>query len=232
MNGSTDARSSVLESIAGHLDELLRGHPLRVGVDGVCGSGKSTFTRELVTLLAARDRPVVLVDSDGFHHVRAHRYRQGRDSARGYYEDGYDFGALADRVLRPLGPGGSGEYAVTVHDLATDRVIDDQIATAPPDALVLFDATFIQRDDLRDLWDVVIYLHTDEDVAIARGVARDSAALGGEGAARSAYESRYMAACRIYLEEQRPRERATIVIDNTDPRRPTVERLPLNGRQS
>ena len=31
-------------------------------------------------------RPVVRLDSDGFHHIREHRYRQGRDSARGYYE--------------------------------------------------------------------------------------------------------------------------------------------------
>lgn len=183
------------------------------------------FARGLAAAVAEPGRPVVLIDSDGFHHVRERRYRQGRDSARGYYDDGYDFDSLAERVLRPLGPGGNGIYAVTVHDLASDAVVDDHTATAPTDAVVIFDATFIQRDDLRSLWDEVIYLDVDEGAAMARGVARDRAAMGGPEAAREAYDSRYMAACRIYLGEQDPRARASIVVDNTDTNDPIVERL-------
>jgi uridine kinase len=38
-----------------------------------------------------------------------------------------------------------------------------------------------------------------------------------------------MAACRIYLEERDPRRRASIVVDNTDPGRPLVERLPARA---
>ena len=193
-------------------------------IDGSCGAGKSWFARDLAAAVTEQGRPVVHIDSDGFHHVRDRRYRQGRDSARGYYEDAYDFDSLVERVLRPLGAGGTGIYAVKVHDLASDAVVDDPTATAPRDAVVIFDATFIQRDGLRSLWDEVIYLHADEDAAMARGVARDSAAMGGHDAARAAYESRYMAACRIYLDEQAPRARASIVIDNTDPDEPSVQR--------
>ena len=72
----------------------------------------------------------------------------------------------------------------------------------------------------------VVYLHAAERAAVPRGVARDAVALGGVDAARDAYEARNMAACRIYLHERRPRDRATIVVDNTDPVRPVLERTP------
>ncbi|QBX54937.1 uridine kinase [Nocardioides seonyuensis] len=202
------------------------GAPLRVGVDGICGAGKSTFTRALVKEVESSGRPAIHVDSDGFHHVRDRRRRNTVDQARGYYEDAYDFDALAELVLRPLGPGGSRRYARRVHDLVTDAVITDDTATAPPDAVVLFDATFLQQPRLEGLWDLVIYLHSDEEAAVERGVDRDADALGGRESARAAYDARYMAACRIYLAERQPRERASMVVDNSDPRAPVMVRLP------
>ena len=47
------------------------GHPLRVGIDGICGAGKSTFARELQAVLSEAGRPVVLVDSDGVRKLAA-----------------------------------------------------------------------------------------------------------------------------------------------------------------
>ncbi|GAA0265855.1 uridine kinase [Cryptosporangium japonicum] len=219
-------RRAVLTSIAAYLATRRPGHPLRVGIDGICGVGKSTFARELYSALAETARPVVLVDSDGFHHVRERRYRQGRDSARGYYEDAYDFDALVANVLVPLGPGGSREYARRVHDMASDEVVVGDTATCPADAVVLFDATFLQRNGLREYWDEVVYLHADVETATRRGVARDAGRLGGPENARAAFERRYAAACRIYLDEQRPRERASIVVGHDDPMVPLLERMP------
>lgn len=214
-------RPDVIDGVARLLGERDPGHPLRVGIDGVCGAGKSTFAEELAARIPAHGRPAILVDSDGFHHVRAIRYRQGRASARGYYEDAYDFDSLRDHVLTPLGPGGSREYAIRVHDLATDDVIRE-FAIAPADAIVIFAATFLQRDGLRDLWDEVVYLDASIERAEQRGIERDAEQLGGRDAAREAYASRYTAACRIYLAEQDPRGRASIVVGHDDPLRPSL----------
>ncbi|WP_230206445.1 nucleoside/nucleotide kinase family protein [Microbacterium gorillae] len=213
--------TELTERVASALSGRDPGHPLRVGIDGVCGAGKSTFARVLADVLTRGPRPVIRIDSDGFHNVRAVRYRQGRESAGGYYEDAYDFDSLRRLTLEPLGPGGSGRYAHHVHDLHTDEV-DPRWADAAPDAIVIFDATFLQRDDLRELWDEVIYLDVAREQAVKRGVKRDSVLLGGAEAARAAYEVRYMAACDIYRAEQAPRERATIVVDNTDVARPVL----------
>ena len=216
-------RAALLARLADRLASRDAGHPLRVGIDGVCGSGKTTFARDLAEALTASGRTAIDIDSDGFHHVRAVRYRQGRESARGYYEDAYDLDSLRELVLRPLGPDGSLRYADHVHDLATD-VVAPRLATAPVDAIVLFGATFLQRGDLRDEWDEVIWLDVPEEIATARGVARDAAALGGEDAAGEAYASRYMAACRLYVAEEEPRVRASIVVDHTDPAAPEITR--------
>jgi uridine kinase len=218
-------RAQLLDELAGHLLARDPGHPLRVGIDGWCGAGKTTFRRALADRLRTEARPVVELDSDGFHHMREIRYRQGRGSARGYYEDAYDFSALERLVLRPLGPGGDRHIAAKVHDLATDQV-DVIEATVDPDAVVLFDCTFIQRGTLRDLWDELIYLDVQVSVARARGIARDAPALGGFDAAADAYDMRYLAACRIYRDEEDPSTRASILIDNTVPDYPRLVRGP------
>lgn len=78
---------------------------------------------------------------------------------------------------------------------------------------------------LREHWDEVIYLDVAIERAQARGIARDADGLGGPDAAAMAYETRYMAACNIYLAEQNPRERASIVIEHDDPENPRVVRV-------
>lgn len=218
-------RAELLDVLAGDLAGRRLGHPLRVGVDGVCGVGKSRFARDLVAALEGAGRPARLVDSDGFHHVARVR-RAGDDPARGYYENAYDFGRLVSDVLVPLGPGGDRRYATRVHDLATDEVVDDAWEVAEPDAVVVFDCTFLQRGDLRRLWDVVVFLDADPHVARSRGIARDQEALGGPEAAATAYDERYFAACLTYLAEEDPRARADVVVGHDDPQRPHLVRGP------
>ena len=57
--------------------------------------------------------------------ARGRRYRRGRESARGYYEDAYAFEVLARDVLEPLGEGGDCRYRHRLRDLYTDQEIED-----------------------------------------------------------------------------------------------------------
>ena len=192
------------------------GHPLRVAIDGVTASGKSTCARWLVHAVAAQGRPAIHVTMDGFHHRRAHRYRQGRTSALGYYRDAYDFDALAANVLIPLGLNGSHEIRRRIIDLATDEPVDDPLELVPADAIVVVDGTFLHRPPLPDYWDYTVFVDTPMHIARARGMVRDADALGGADAAGLAFDQRYHAACRIYLDEVEPRARATRVLPSID----------------
>ncbi|BBH67745.1 uridine kinase [Actinoplanes sp. OR16] len=96
------------------------GDCLRVAVDGPDGSGKTTFADELAAAVRALGRPVVRVSLDDFHHVRAVRYRQGRESPEGFWRDSYDYQRFRDGVLDPFAPGGTRRYRPLAHDLGTD----------------------------------------------------------------------------------------------------------------
>jgi uridine kinase len=161
---------------------------------------------------------------DGFHHPRAHRHRQGRDSAAGYYADAYDFAAFAGTVLDPLGPGGDRRYRERIIDLASDTAVDEQPVTAPEDAMLVVDGSFLQRD-LAGRWDEVVFVDTALEAARGRGTRRDAAAFGGVEHAERAYEQRYHAASRRYLTEVDPRSSATIVVGNDDVTRPVLHRI-------
>jgi uridine kinase len=223
-------RAQVIEQV---VDQLLAQHagdrPRRIGVDGITAAGKSTWARELSDAVHARGRVALHLSTDDFHHPRAIRHRQGRTSAAGYYADAYDFAALIEHVLRPLGPGGDRRIRTRVHDLETDQPIDTQPVTVPAEALVIVDGTFLQRPDLAELWDEVIYIDTSPDAARTRAVERDTVLFGGAPAVKEIYRSRYHPACELYAKEVDPVSRAGIVIDNNDLNRPILRRLGGGG---
>lgn len=204
--------------------------PVRVAVDGITAAGKTTFAGTLTASLRRRERAVIRVSMDGFHHPRAVRYRQGRGSADGYYEDAYDFDSVVRELLEPLGPGGDRRYRSAVIDLAADSPVHDEPVLAPSDAVLIVDGSFLQKPALRDHWDAVIYLQTSFAAAEERGARRDADSLGGLDAARAAFRGRYHAAQHRYLDECNPASTADIVIDVEDPALPRVVRSNLHRR--
>lgn len=223
MSGSR--RDKVVGRIADHLAARQVGHPLRVAVDGISASGKSTLAAELVAAVESRGRPAIHLSTDDFHHPRAHRYRQGRGSAAGYYEDAFDLVSLARLVLVPLGPGGDGTYRPRLLDLENDVRLDDQTATAPADAIVIVDGSFLQRPELADCWDEVVFVDTCFEVARERGARRDAEMFGSRERAEIALDTRYHAACRLYLDALDPVGSATVVLGNDDTDQPQLRRI-------
>jgi uridine kinase len=218
-------RDRVIGRIADHLVARAPGHPLRVAVDGITAAGKTTLARALVAAVSDRGRPAIHLSMDGFHHPRAHRHRQGRDSAVGYYQDAYDFPAFARTVLAPLGPGGDRRYRGRIIDLAADRQIDDPPVTAPADAVLVVDGSFLQRGELAHLWDEVVFADTGFPVARRRGTRRDAELLGSLEQAEKAFDNRYHAACRRYLAEVDPVRHASTVVGNDDVDHPELRRI-------
>lgn len=208
-------RTDALRSLANSLIERQDKHPLRVAIDGITASGKTTLGNELTTAITERGRSVIRIRMDDFHHPREHRYRQGKDSARGYYEDAYDFDALNRRVLIPLGPDGNRLFCRRVIDLASDTPIDEPAERAPSDSILIADGSFMQRHH-RASWDVVIFVNTSFDEALRRGIDRDATQFGGHAAAEQRYTHRYHSAARMYIDEVNPIQAADFVVDNDD----------------
>ncbi len=213
----------MLHSLAESLIEVQDCHPLRVAIDGITASGKTTLGNELTSAITERGRPVIRIRMDDFHHRREHRYRQGKDSARGYYDDAYDFDTLNQQVLRPLGPNGNLEFRRRIIDLASDTPIVEPAELATSDSILIADGSFMQRHHRRS-WDVVIFVNTGFDEALRRGSARDAEQFGGHAEAEQRYAHRYHAASHMYIDEVDPIHAADFIIDNDDPSSPQLYR--------
>lgn len=222
----SSARAELLAVIAATVPDPARlGRPVRVAVDGVDGSGKTTFADELAAVLRDLDRHVVRVSIDDFHHRRAIRYRRGRDSAEGYWRDAFDVDRFRADVLEPFGPGGTRRFRRAAHELATDTVLDGPYEHAADGTVLLADGVFLHRDELEPFWEFSVYLDVPFTISVPRMGRRDGTAPDPD----APENRRYVDAQRRYLATCRPAERADVVIDNADLDRPRISAGPRPG---
>ena len=166
---------------------------------------------------------------DGFHRPKTERYARGRYSAEGYYYDSRDLAAVMALLLAPLGPGGDRRYRTASFDLENDRPLHQEATHAASGAILIVDGTFLQRPELRDGWDVAIFVRASEEIATQRGIARDAASLGGIEGAQRLYAERYSPAFALYERLCAPESTADAVLDNDDLDRPRLAIRP-DGR--
>lgn len=222
-------RARVLEELASSIASVSLGRPVRVAIDGRCGSGKTVLADELAARLSAHGRSVIRASMDGFHRPRAARYARGRTSPEGYYHDAYDLDAVMILLLSPLGPHGDRRYRTASWDLKNDRPLEQSACVAPADAILIVDGTFLQRPELSPLFDVTIHVAVADHNATARAVNRDTALFGGIETAREMYVQRYRPAYDLYQRLCVPESHADAIFNNDDLAHPRLTIRP-NGR--
>ncbi len=224
-------RAALLSDLAAMIMKQEMGRPLRVAIDGRTASGKTTLANELAECLKASGRQIIRTSIDGFHRPKVERYARGRHSAEGYYHDARNLPAINALLLKPLGPGGDQWYRTAAFDLHNDAPIEQDPQFAPDDAILIVDGTFLQRPELREGWDLAIFVETSEHVSEQRGIARDTALLGGTEATHQLYADRYRPAFALYEGLAAPALSADAIINNDDFDQPAL-RIREGGRLS
>lgn len=215
-------RKQCIKEIANHILMLNVTHPTRVGVGGITASGKTTFANEVAEEIKKRGLPVTRASIDDFHNPKVIRYTQGKESARGYYEDAHDYTAFKERLLKPLGPNGNLQYETISHNLKTDIPVHNEPLMAQPNMVLIVDGTFLLKKDVEHLFDYKIFVDTDFEIARKRGAKRETEAFGSYEEAEKMFLNRYHAACKMYIDEHNPKECADVVFQNTDLANPEV----------
>lgn len=141
-------RKQRIKKIVDRIFKLNLTHPTRVGVNGITASGKTTFANELAEEMKNRGVQVIRTSIDDFHNPRVIRYAQGKESARGYYEDAHDYTAFKERLLKPLGPNGNLQYETISHNLITDMPVHNTPLVASPNMVLIVDGTFLLKKKL------------------------------------------------------------------------------------
>jgi uridine kinase len=213
---------AVIEQLSSIILAIQQPHPTRVGIDGIDASGKTFLADHLAQGIESESRPVIRASIDGFHRPRVERYKRGEDSPEGYYEDSFDYGALREKLLIPLGPGGGRHYCRAVFDVSADRPVPLHEEVAAKNAILVFDGVFLLRPEIANLWDYHIYVDIDFEDGLRRAMERDLPLFGSRESTKARYLKRYYPGQRLYLEEMRPKQRANVILDNTDLHHPKL----------
>lgn len=226
---STPQRRQVIDRVAGEVLDLKEaGRPLLVAIDGIDGSGKTTFADELASALTAREGPVVRATVDSFHHPRSVRWAKGRSSPVGFYLDSHNLAALRERLLDPLRAGAGATYRTAAFDEPTDQPVNQPGQTVSGDEIVVFDGIFLCRPELVGYWDHIVFLEAQARVDLGRlGYVMAEAPPGGLELVDHVLRwvgriDRYASGLRYYLDRHDPKSRADVVIDNNDLAHPVI----------
>ncbi len=193
-----------------------------VAVDGLDGAGKTVFADGLAEVFAETGDAVFRAGIDGFHRPRSERYLRGRNSPEGFYRDSFDYATFRRVLIDPFRDGaqtaGTTGFQLAAFDVVRDAPVESQWVTAPLDAVLVVDGIFLHRPELRDLWDWSIWLDVPVDMTFARMALRD----GTDPDPDAPSNARYRQGQELYLSEARPREAASVIVDNADLAHPRI----------
>lgn len=204
VRGGTE-RAALLAALAGELRHNWSRGRRFVAVDGPDGAGMGPFADELAVELRRQGSAVVRAAIDDFHRPRAEREARGRLSPEGRYHDSYDYSAFRRSLVEPFRLGLGASFVTAVFDRERDEPRETSWTTAPSDAILLVDGVFLNRDELRGIWNASVWLEVPTTVALERSDELNARNRGAQG---------------LYQREASPARRATIVVDTSAPEHP------------
>ncbi len=142
--------------------------PLIIGIAGGSGSGKTTIA-ESVCEMVGRD-VAVLIQYDAYYRDQAHLTFEERARINYDHPDSLETELLIEH-LRTLQAGG--EIHRPVYDFSTHTRTERTVRIAPDRVLLVEGILVLAEPDLRNLFDLRIYIDTDADLRLVRRLQRD-----------------------------------------------------------
>ncbi|MFC4408904.1 kinase [Chungangia koreensis] len=188
------------------LPELQPGERKIIGIDGLSRSGKTTLSEGLSNCLIEQDIPHQIFHIDDFVVERAKRYGTGHEEWFEYYCIQWDVDWLRQNFFDQLR--GAEELRLPLYDRETDTRTNQHVKL-PPSCLIFIDGVFLQRQEWRNFFDLMVYVDCQEDVRLERELRTLSKTM-------EQLESRYHKGEDYYLKTVNPKERADLIIKGDD----------------
>ena len=155
------------------MSEVVAPRPFIIGVAGGSSSGKTTISERLVELTGPEH--VSLIELDSYYLDRSDEPPEERRVLNYDHPDAFDW-PLLNRHLAALAGGTS--VPVPIYDYALDNR-SGQVRIVEPARIIVVDGILVLWDrDLRDLFDLKIFVDTAADVRLIRRLRRDIAERG------------------------------------------------------
>jgi len=172
--------------------------PVVVGIDGQGGSGKSTLARELVQDLPLK---VAVVKGDDFYSDTLDEAKALLNPEEGY-EDYFDWRRLRSDIL-----GCARDNSPTLRYKQYDwniAAMGEWLEIPIPEVLIV-EGVYTLRPELRDYFDVTVFVQTSETTRLQRQSSR--------GENTRFWISRWVAAEDLYVAREKPWEWADVLLD-------------------
>lgn len=213
-------RTTLLRELRDEVRQHYRAGRVILAVDGIDGSGTAPFADGLAEVFAEQGTAVFRAAIDGFHRPRAERDARGIGTPEGFYRDAYDYATFIRVLIDPFRDGAQTAAATGIQlsywDVEREAPVEARWVTGPEDAILIVDGVFLNRPELRRLWNWSVWLDVPvnvayERVALREGTSPDLFAPRGR---------RYREGYELYAHDADPVARASAIIDNVDPERP------------
>lgn len=184
---------------------------LIIGIDGLGGAGKSTISEKLYKIFCGNGYHVTLFHIDDFIHPKAIRYNDNYAEWECYYNLQWRYDYLINDVVHPIRCGNDFKDKVELYDKDNDTyyLVDTNV---PVGSIVIIEGVFLQRQELKDLFDYMIYIDVPEEVRLKRVLERDGY-IGDQQQIKAKYDNRYFPAEHYYIKECSPSKNADYIIE-------------------
>jgi uridine kinase len=146
---------------------------LIIGIAGGTGSGKTTVVHQIMNELPEAE--VGIISQDSYYKANPGMSYEERSNINFDHPRAIDFELLVEH-LKDLKEGKSIDQPV--YSFVTHNRTDDSIHTHPRKVMIVEGILILANAELRDMFDVKIFVHADSDERLIRRLKRDIAERG------------------------------------------------------
>ena len=146
---------------------------LIIGIAGGTGCGKTTVVNQILNELP--DGEVGVISQDSYYEDTSHLSYEERVKINFDHPRSIDFGLLAKHLkeLKEEQPIHQPVYSFVQHNRTGDTIL-----THPRKVMIVEGILILTNPDLRDMFDIKIFVHADSDERLIRRLKRDIAERG------------------------------------------------------
>jgi len=146
---------------------------LIIGIAGGTGSGKTTVVNQIVEELPKDE--VCVISQDSYYKDTSHLLFDERTKINFDHPKAIDFDLLVSH-LKELKKGNTIEQPI--YSFVEHNRIKETVTTYPKKVIIVEGILILTHPDIRELFDIKLYVHTDSDERLIRRLRRDMAERG------------------------------------------------------
>jgi len=146
---------------------------LVIGIGGGTGSGKTTVVNQIINELPKEE--VGVISQDSYYKDTSHLSYEERVKINFDHPRSIDFELLISQLkeLKKGNPVKQPVYSFVTHNRTSDTIL-----THPRKVMIVEGILILTHQDIRDMFDIKIFVHADSDERLIRRLKRDMAERG------------------------------------------------------